>query len=50
MYVTLYAAANQQIVFDTIKDTENAKPPFINHYTFEGNKTSVISEVMDGVQ
>lgn len=49
MYVTLYAAANQQIVLDTIKDTETAKPPFINHYTFEGNKTSVISEVMDGV-
>lgn len=49
MYVTLYAAANQQIVLDTIKDTENAKPPFINHYTFEVNKTSVISEVMDGV-
>lgn len=49
MYITLYAAANQQIVLDTIKDTETAKPPFINHYTFEGNKTNVISEVMDGV-
>lgn len=49
MYVTLYAAANQQIVLDTIKDTETAKQPFINHYTFERNKTSVISEVMDGV-
>ena len=46
MYVTLYAADNQQIVLDTIKDTETAKPLFINHYTFEGNKTSVISEVM----
>lgn len=45
MYVTLYAADNQQIVLDTIKDTENAKPLFINCYTFEGNKTSVISEV-----
>lgn len=31
MYVTLYAADNQQIVLDTIKDTENAKPLFINH-------------------
>ncbi len=49
MYVTLYAAANQQIVLDTIKDTETAKPLFINHYTFEGNKTSVISEVLDGI-
>lgn len=46
MYVTLYAADNQQIVLDTIKDTENAKPLFINHYTFDGNKTSVISEVL----
>lgn len=45
MYVTLYAADNQQIVLDTIKDTENAKPLFINNYTFEGNKTGVISEV-----
>lgn len=49
MYVTLYAADNQQIVLDTIKDTEPAKPLFINHYTFDGNKTSVISEVMDGI-
>lgn len=49
MYVTLYAAANQQIVLDTIKDTEPAKQPFINYYTFDGNETSVISEVMDGV-
>ena len=49
MYVTLYAADNQQIVLDTIKDTENAKPLFINHYTFDGNKTSVISEVLDGI-
>lgn len=44
MYVTLYAADSQQIVLDTIKDTENAKPLFINHYTFEGNKTSVITK------
>lgn len=49
MYVTLYAADNQQIVLDTIKDTENAKPLFINHYTFDGNKTSVISEVLDDI-
>lgn len=50
MYVTLYAANNRQIVLDSIKDTENAKPLFINHYTFDGNKTSVISEVLDGIQ
>lgn len=49
MDVTLYAADNQQIVLDTIKDTENAKPLFINRYTFDGNKTSVISEVLDGI-
>lgn len=49
MYVTLYAADSQQIVLDTIKDTETAKPLFINHYTFDGNETSVISEVMDGI-
>lgn len=49
MYVTLYAADSQQIVLDVIKDTENAKPLFINHYTFDGNKTSVISEVLDGI-
>lgn len=49
MYVTLYAADNQQIVLDAIKDTETAKPLFINRYTFDGNKTSVISEVMDGI-
>lgn len=49
MYITLYAADNQQIVLDTIKDTENAKPLFINHYTFDGNKTSVTSEVLDSI-
>lgn len=49
MYITLYAADNQQIVLDTIKDTENAKLLFINHYTFDGNKTSVTSEVMDSI-
>lgn len=49
MYVTLYAADSQQIVLDAIKDTENAIPLFINHYTFEGNETSVISEAMHGI-
>lgn len=49
MYVTLYAADSQQIVLDAIKDTETAKPLFINNYTFDGNKTSVISEVMDSI-
>lgn len=47
MYVTPYAAASRQIVLDAIKDTENAKPLSINHHTFDGNKTSVISEVLD---
>lgn len=50
MYVTPYAADNQQTVLDTIKDTENAKPLLINHYTFDGNKTGIISEVLDGIQ
>lgn len=49
MYVTLYAADSQQTVLDTIKDTETAKPLFINNYTFDGNKTSVISEVLDDI-
>lgn len=49
MYVTLYAADNQQIVLDTIKDTENAKLLFTNHYIFGRNKTSVISEVQDDI-
>lgn len=49
MYVTLYAADSQQIALDAIKDTENAKPLFINNYTFDGNKTIVISEVMDSI-
>lgn len=49
MYVTLYAADSQQIVLDTIKDTENAKPLFFNYYTFEGNKTSVTSGVLDDI-
>lgn len=51
MYVTLYAAANQQIVLDTIKDTENAKLLFTTHYGFfDGNQLSVICEVLDGTQ
>lgn len=49
MYVTLYAADNQQIVLDTIKDTENAKLVFTNFYTFGGNRLSVTCEVMDGL-
>ena len=49
MYVTLYAAANQQIVLDAIKDTENAKLLFTNFYVFEGNQLTVVSEVMDGL-
>lgn len=49
MYVTLYAADSQQLVLDAIKDIENAKPLFLNQYTFEGNKTSVISEVLYGI-
>lgn len=49
MYVTLYAADSQQIVLDAIKDTETAKPLFLNNYTFEGNKTCVISGVLDGI-
>ena len=49
MYVTLYAADNQQIVLDAIKDTENAKLLFTNFYMFEGNQISVTSEVMTDV-
>jgi hypothetical protein len=49
IYVTLYAADNQQIVLDTIKDTENAKPLFINHYILEETQLSVITEVQDGI-
>lgn len=49
MYVTLYAADNQQIVRDTIKDTENAKLLFTNFYMFEGNQISVTSEAMTDV-
>ena len=50
MYVTLYAADNQQIVLDTIKDTENAKLLFTTHYDFlEGNQLNVTCEVMTDV-
>ena len=49
MYVTLYAADNQQIVLDAIKDTENAKLLFTNFYMLEGNQISVTSEVLGGI-
>ena len=50
MYVTLYAAANPQIVLDTIKDTENAKLLFTTQYDIlEGNQINVTSEVMTDV-
>ena len=49
MYVTLYAADNQQIVLDTIKDIENAKPLFINHYILGETRNSVITGVQDGI-
>lgn len=50
MYVTLYAAANPQIVLDTIKNTENAKLLFTTHYgCLDGNQLSVTCEVMTDV-
>ena len=49
MYVTLYAADNQQIVLDAIKDTENAKLLFTNYYTTKGKELTVACEVMDGL-
>lgn len=49
MYVTLYAADNQQIVLDAIKDTENAKLLFTKFYMVEGNQISVTSEVLGGI-
>ena len=49
MYVTLYEAENRQIVLDTIEDTENAVLLFINCYTFEGNKGSVLTEAIHGI-
>ena len=47
MYVTLYAADNQQIVLDTIKDTENAKLLFTNYYITGGKQLTLASEVME---
>lgn len=49
MYVTLYAADNQQIVLDAIKDTENAKLLFTNYYVVGGNQITLASEVMDNL-
>ena len=50
MYVTLYAADNQQIVLDAIKDTENAKLLFTTHYDFlDGKQLNVTCEVMTDV-
>jgi hypothetical protein len=50
MYVTLYAAANPQIVLDSIKDAENAKLLFTTHYDFlEGTQFSVTCGVMADV-
>lgn len=49
MYVTLYAADNQQIVLDAIKDTENAKLLFTNYYVTEGKQITLASEVMDNL-
>lgn len=49
MYVTLHAADNQQIVLDTIKDTESARPLFVNHYISEGTRVNAITEVQDGI-
>lgn len=47
MYVTLYAADNQQIVLDAIKDTENAKLLFTNYYVTGGKQLTLASGVMD---
>lgn len=47
MYVTLYAADNQQIVLDTIKDTENAKLLFTNYYITGGKQLTLASEVLE---
>ena len=46
---TVCAADNQQIVIDTIKDTENAKLLFTNYYITKGKQLSVASEVMTNV-
>ena len=47
MYVTLYAAVNQQIVLDTIKDTENAKLLFTNYYILGKTQLTLASEVLN---
>lgn len=47
MYVTLYAADNQQIVLDAIKDTENAKLLFTNYYTTKGKELIVACEAIE---
>lgn len=49
MYVTLYAADNQQIVLDTIKDTENAKLLFTNYYVAGGKQLTLASEVLENL-
>lgn len=49
IYVTLYAADSRQIVLDAIKDTETARPLFINQYILKETQLSVIAEVMDGI-
>ena len=49
MYVTLYAADNQQIVLDAIKDTENAKLLFTNYYITKGKELTLACEVMDNL-
>lgn len=49
MYVTLYAADNQRIVLDAIKDTENAKLLFTNYYITGGKQLILASEVMDNL-
>ena len=49
MYVTLYAADNQQIVLDTIKDTENAKLLFTNYYITGGKQLTLASEVTENL-
>ena len=49
MYVTLYAADNQQIVLDAIKDTENAKLLFTNYYITKGKQLTIASEVLGGI-
>lgn len=47
MYVTLYAADNQQIVLDTIKDSENAILLLTNYYISEESQITLAGEVLD---